>query len=184
MVYLVKASSDLCQSNSEPFHPGRFVSIEDAWSQSINEDYWRHGLIISQGNGMNVSADRCRERLKFIASRLLRAIYGNKYKRLGHKVQFIVVAEEGWKKSHNTHQYHLHHHILMSVTGDHGWNDFDIRSAILKIDELFLKTHGWDWEKRIQVDCNWKKTNRYHSYSTDTIQRGGQDDWNVYVFSF
>jgi hypothetical protein len=103
---MILITSPITNQEKTAFHPGHYQNVKEAWSQAINENYWRHGLVISQGNEMNVSAERCRERLKFIASRLLRAMYGNKYRRKGHKVHFIV-AGEGSKESYNLH-YHPH----------------------------------------------------------------------------
>jgi hypothetical protein len=113
------------QQNSapEPFHPGNYQTVKKAWAESINPNYWRHGLVINQGNGMNVSIERCQSRLKFIAYRLLRMIFGNKYKHKGN-VKFIV-AGEGSKKSYNTH-----YHVLMAVEGDHGWSGFRIKMTV------------------------------------------------------
>jgi hypothetical protein len=122
---------------------------------------------------MNVSEERCRERLKFISSRLLRQLYGNKHRRTGHQVHFLAAAE-GRKTSHN-----LHHYILLAVDGDHGWSDFRIKMTIQDIDILFLEQFGWNWEKPIHINYKWKRGNRYHSYSTDSIQRG-RDDWTIW----
>jgi hypothetical protein len=65
---------------------------------TISKD-WRWGLVFNQGNGMNVTEERVRERLRTIAGRLLRKMYGNHYRSRGN-VRFIVF-QHGSPKRHN-----------------------------------------------------------------------------------
>src|SRR5262249_31096552 len=62
------------------FHNHQYRSVRDAWERGFNEMHWRLGLVFNLGNGMNVSENRVRERLRFIASKLLRTMYGNRYR--------------------------------------------------------------------------------------------------------
>jgi hypothetical protein len=161
------------QTNN-PFHSENYKNLSDAWSHSLNENYWRHGIVINQGNLMNVSAERCRVRLNVIAGRLLREMFGNKYRQKGCKVHFLM-ASEGSKQSYNSH-----HHVLMAIVGDHSWSDWKIKMFVNSIDFLFCWTNGgWRGEKPCHVDYGWKEGNRYHSYSTKSIQRGSAD-WMLY----
>ena len=44
----------------------------------LNERFWRHGLTLSLGNGLNVSEDQAQRRLQYVACRLKRRIWGSK----------------------------------------------------------------------------------------------------------
>ena len=164
-------------SLKSPFHPGRFVigeqaktipfaSVEDAWSHGLNEHAWRHGLVFNAGNEMNVTPDRCRERLWFIGAQLLRKMFGNQYRKRGG-VTFLA-AQEGSRKSYNQH-----FHVLMMIDGNHGWDDERVAQEIKQIDSQFL----WRDEKPVKIDYDWQKENRYHSYTTKLLQRPSDTDW-------
>jgi hypothetical protein len=87
------------------FHEGRESSIKRlstltareafrhdlhrAFQSSFREDYWRHGIVISQGNGMSVSKDEAFRRLDIIARHLLRKMFGNHWRKKG-KANFVV----------------------------------------------------------------------------------------------
>ena len=146
------------------FLPGNYKTVADAWSHGLNEKYWRHGLVFNQGNGHNVTRNRVRERLSFIACRLLRNIFGNRYRDKGD-VRFLGV-EEGSKKSYNQH-----YHVLMAIDGDHGWDVRRVQQEIKTIDAMFLISHGWYGEKPAEIECGWELGNRYHSYTTKMLQR-------------
>jgi hypothetical protein len=68
------------QLTSHAFHDRQYRSFKDACEHGFNESFWRWGLVFNQGNDMNVSADRVKARLRFIASKLLRKIYGNRHR--------------------------------------------------------------------------------------------------------
>ena len=40
----------------KPFREGLYWSAKDAWN-GLNEDYWRYGITINQGNGWSVEED-------------------------------------------------------------------------------------------------------------------------------
>jgi hypothetical protein len=70
--------------------------------------------------------------------------------------RLFVVFELGSRATFNQH-----HHALMAIEGDHNWSDEQIAKAINEIDRNRSKRH---WEKDVDVDFNWIKGNRFHSY--------------------
>jgi hypothetical protein len=159
------------QPTSFPFHNHQFRSFKDAWEHGFNESFWRWGLVFNQGNDMNVSADRVKARLRFISSRLLRKIYGNRHRDKA-TVRFIVF-EHGASKSFNRH-----YHVLMAIDGDPSdWSDFRIAMTIRAIDQEFVKQHSW--EKPAHVDWDWQKGNRYHSYTSRFAVNRLDSEWFI-----
>jgi len=49
----------------------------------------------------------------------------------------------------------------MAVEGDHSWSDEQIATAI---NEIECNRSEKRWEKRVHVDWDWTKGNRFHSY--------------------
>jgi len=154
------------------FHQHRYFSVKEALRHSWDERVWRWGLTFNQGNRMNVSEERARERLRVIAGRLLFKMYG-KYYRKKARVRFFVFTH-GSKEAHNQH-----FHALMAIIGeDHQWPDWRIAQTIQSIDLLFICENRW--EKPVHVDFDWKKGNRYHSYVGRFTQNAPcADDWFV-----
>jgi hypothetical protein len=58
------------QKSIKPFHDGDWRSL----GKALNEEYWRHGITVSLGDGMNVSAENAKRRLSYIALQLKRRI--------------------------------------------------------------------------------------------------------------
>ena|SRR6476646_1476379 len=71
------------------FYEQSYSSVADALSFGLNEQFWRWGLVFSQGNDWNVSENRVCERLRNIRSNLLREIFGNRHRGKGG-IQFLV----------------------------------------------------------------------------------------------
>ena len=72
-----------------PFHSDRSSSLKEAFQKGFNETYWRHGIVISQGNGMSVSKDEAFQRLNNIRRLLLRKMFGNHWRTKG-KINFMI----------------------------------------------------------------------------------------------
>jgi hypothetical protein len=146
------ATSD---SGHRPFLDHKGTTVADAWRHAPNPEYWRHGITISQGLGWNVSEAEATKRLNYIRLRLLKALFGNNFRRNGAEVKFLVF-EQGSRATFNQH-----HHALMAIEGDHNWSDEQIAQAIDEIDRNRSKKR---WEKDLHVDFDWIKGNRFHSY--------------------
>ena len=156
----------------QAFLPGKYSRPEDVRKEGLNPEYWRWGLVFNQGNGMNVTEDRVRERLGIIAPRLLRKMYGNHWRGRGH-VQFIV-CQHGSKQG-----YDQHFHALMAIVGEpNGWSDFRVAMQVQAIDQRARA--AWN-EKLVHIDWNWKYNNRYHSYTSRFLQFRGGDDANWFI---
>jgi hypothetical protein len=137
------------------FHPGKYATAADAWQHGLDDQYWRHGITISLGNGMNVSREEAKRTLNYIGVRLLRAMFGNNFRRKSAKINFLVF-EQGSRLCFNQH-----YHALMAIEGEHDWSDQQIAQAIIEIDSNRSKRR---WEKDVYVDFNWREGNRFHSY--------------------
>jgi hypothetical protein len=102
-----------------------------------------------------VSEAEATRRLNYIRVHLLKAMFGNNFRRKGAEIKFLVF-EQGSRATFNQH-----HHALMAIEGDHNWSDEQIAEAIRKIDWKRSKEH---WEKDVHVDFDWVKGDRFHSY--------------------
>ena len=150
----------------QPFHQQRYRSVPEAWQHGFNPEFWRWGLVFNQGNEMSVSKERVQERLKYIASKLLREMYGNQYREKA-KIQCLAV-QHGSLDSANRH-----FHVLVGIVSDEiPWSDFRIRTAIEKYDRKIC----CPWEKPVHVDYDWELGNRYHSYVTRYLQSRNADN--------
>jgi hypothetical protein len=138
-----------------PFRDYKAASTADAWQHGLNPEYWRHGITISQGLGWSVSEADATRRLNYIRVRLLKAMFGNNFRRKGAEIKFLVF-EQGSPAT-----FDRHFHALMAIEGDHNWSDEQIAKAITEIDRNRSKRH---WEKDVHVDFDWIKGNRFHSY--------------------
>jgi hypothetical protein len=142
-------------SGHAPFLDYKWTTAADAWQHGLDPEYWRHGITINQGLGWSVSEAEVKRRLNYIRVHLLRAIFGNNFRRKGAKVKFLVF-EQGSRATFNRH-----YHALMAIEGDHNWSDERIAVAITEIDGNRSKKH---WEKDVYVDFDWINGNRFHSY--------------------
>ena len=142
------------EAKREPFHTGKWSSVVDAWKQSLNEEFWRHGITINQGLDWSVTEETARKRLNYIRARLLRRMFGNGW-RAKAKITFVVFGQ-GSKESCNQH-----FHALMGIEGEHDWSDEQVAAAIVEIEWNRKRKH---WEKPAYVDYAWRKANRFHEY--------------------
>jgi hypothetical protein len=151
------------------FHQKRYTSVADALSSGFNELVWRWGLVFNQGNGWSVSEDRVRERLRYIRSNLLRAIFGNRHRGKGSIAFFVF--KHGSLKSFNQHW-----HALMAIQGNRpDWSDFRIFFKVREIDRDLIKSAKS--EKLVHVDWDWRQGNRHHSYVSRYVQTGRSEDF-------
>ena len=130
------------------------TTVADVWRHAPNPKYWRHGITISQGLGWSVSEAEATRRLNYIRVHLLRAMFGNNFRKRA-KIEFLTF-KHGLRATSDQH-----YHALMAIEGDHDWPDEQIAKAINEIDRNRLKRH---WEKDLYVDFDWIKDNRFHSY--------------------
>ena len=168
----------------------RYKSVKDAWEHSLDENVWRHSIVISnptldrkkkagisaQGDTENVRDEEVKRRLKYIRARLLRAIWGNHWQGKG-QIMYLVFRQ-GRKKSYN-----VHYHALMAIVGKHDWSDEAVEIAIQAIEKNRTKE---SWEKEAKVDCRWRKGNAMHSYCSRDVHFEGKTadfevgDWFVF----
>jgi hypothetical protein len=156
---------------SLPFHQIPYGSVAEAFKYGFNPEFWRFGLVFNLGNGMNVSKYRVQERLRYMSGRLLRQIYGNKYRDKA-KIRFFGFAHGSPKA------FDEHYHVLMGFEGiPNNWSDFRIHFKLRDLDAKIKKQH----EKLVWVDYDWTNGNRYHSYVSRFEQRSeaGSDNWFV-----
>jgi hypothetical protein len=137
------------------FRDRKSASVSDAWRHELNPEYWRHCITINQGLGWSVSADEATKRLNYICVRLLKAMFGNNFRRKHAEIVFLTFKQD----SHEG--FNQHFHALMAIEGDHEWSDQQIAEAICEIDRKRSKRH---WEKEVHVDWEWVNGNRFHSY--------------------
>jgi hypothetical protein len=159
--------------NQAAFHQTSYSSVPAAFRFGMNEEVLRWGLVFSQGNGWNVTENRVKERLRFIASGLLRKIYGNRHRDKA-KIHFIVF------KHGSRDCFNEHFHALMWFDGQpHGWSDFRVAMTLKELDRKFIGTSKS--EKPVWVDWDWTNDNRYHSYVSrfEQTKRGPSDNWFI-----
>ena len=153
------------------FYDKSYSSVADAWSSGLNERFWRCGLVFNQGNQWSVSEKRVRERLRYIRSRLLRAIFGNRHRGKG-SIRFLVFKHGSLKS------FDQHWHVLMAIQGNRqDWSDFRIAFKVRDIDRRLIGLAKA--EKLVYVDWEWREGNRYHSYVSRYVQSGKPDDYFV-----
>ena len=142
-----------------PFHQQRFPNVKEAFQHGFNEQFWTHGIVINQGNGMSVSKNEALRRLDFIRRHLLRKMFGNHWREKG-KLRFALF-EHGAMKTDDAH-----FHAVLGIEGNHDWSDFRIGMTIKSIEFMRHMRRGAErhWEKMAHVDWDWKKGNKYHSY--------------------
>jgi hypothetical protein len=102
-----------------------------------------------------VSEIEATKRLNYIRVHLLKAMFGNNFRRKSAKIIFLTF------KQGSRLGFHQHYHALMAIEGDHNWSDQQIAKVIGEIECNRSKRH---WEKDVHVDWDWLKGNRLHSY--------------------
>jgi hypothetical protein len=153
---------------TDAFHQTRFSTVEEAFQGGFHEQFWRHGIVISQGNGMSVSMEEAVRRLDSIRRHLGRRMFGNHWR---GKITFAVFPH-GSKTSGNEH-----FHALLGIEGDHNWSDFRIAMTVGTIERIrHWRRVDRPWEKMAHVDWDWKKENRYHGYVSRYANKRS-DDW-------
>ncbi len=129
-----------------------------------------HCLTLNLGNGMSVSEAEAKRRLNYVRVQLLKAVFGNSWRRKGAAINFFLF-EQGSRERGNQH-----FHVLMRIKGEHNWSDFRIAMKIQSI-ELWRKRKPW--EKPAHVDWDWKKGNAFMAYvSRETA--GGADRYDIF----
>ena len=73
------------------FRDCKSASVRDAWRHALNPEYWRHCITISQGLGWSVSEADATRRLNYIRVRLLKAMFGNNFRRKRAEIKFLSV---------------------------------------------------------------------------------------------
>ena len=120
----------------KPFRDYKGASVADAWQHGLNPEYWRHCITISQGLGWSVSEAEATRRLNYICVHLLKAMFGNNFRRKGAEIKFMVF-EQGSRATFNQH-----YHALMAIEGDHNWSDEQIAKQSMKSIETDQKDIG------------------------------------------
>jgi hypothetical protein len=160
-------------SNPAPFLNQHYSSPAEALAKAPNPEFWRWGLTFNQGNGMDVTEERVRERLSKIAATFLRERFGNKYRKKA-RIRFLVFQHNSADGSNR------HFHALMGCSGEpHGMSDAAVADAIEKIDKDALK--GFWSEKLVHVDFDWKKGNTFHSYVSRYVQADKNEAANWFM---
>jgi hypothetical protein len=156
-----------------PFHRTRFCSLKEALQKGFNERFWRHGIVISQGNGMNVPKDEAVRRLNSIRWHLGRKMFGNHWREKA-KIAFVLF-QHGSSASGDQH-----YHALLAIAGKHDWLDFRIGLTLKSMELMRHLRRSADrhWEKMAHVDWDWDKGNRYHSYVARFANKR-PDEWYI-----
>jgi hypothetical protein len=177
------------------------VSEREVWSAAkndrlgglLNEQYWRHGLTVSLGNGLNVSEQQARRRLQYVALRLKRMIWGNdkrqrKIDLLAFKHQLINLRKkkqelkQGTKDWSDKRQKRLVEKRYQALQTSNGKSEHfgEHWHAVMAV----RGNHGWSdqeiahaiieieqdrikehrFEKPIEVEWDWQNENAFHSY--------------------
>jgi hypothetical protein len=194
-------------SKSDAFHSDqeianamiRFAKVEprnpvvETWKYGLNENYWTHGITISLGNGLNVSESQVKRRLRYIACRLKRQIWGHEDKNQ-RKIEFFVFKhqffdqhkkkdekETGsrnwsvWKQKRFEQERYdeLKWNKSKKVSrGEHfhalmavkGNHGRSDQEIADAITEIENNRKREQWEKKAHVDFDWRKGNRFHGY--------------------
>ena len=188
------------------------VSERDVWSAAKNdrslggvldERYWRHGLTVSLGNGLNVSEQQARRRLQYVALRLKRMIWGHNDRRQAEielivfkhqwvnwhkKKQELGKGSKDWSEKRQKQLVDKRYRALQTSrskydqVGEH-WH------AVMAVRGI----HGWSdqeitdaineieknrkreyrWEKAIDAVSNWKDGNALHHYVGREVKYDG-----------
>jgi hypothetical protein len=77
---------------------------------------------------MSVSEEEARRRLNYLRVQLLRAMFGNSWKRKGGKITFLAFKQGSRERGNQ------HFHVLMATEGKHNWSDFRIAMKIQTIE--------------------------------------------------
>ena len=77
---------------------------------------------------MSVSKEDAKRRLNYLRAQMLRAIFGNSWKRKGGKIVFLIF-KQGSRATSNQH-----FHVLMAIEGEHNWSELRIAMEIQSIE--------------------------------------------------
>ena len=113
----------------DAFHDREYTTISDVFRCGLNENYWRHAITFSQGNGWSVTLASVKDRLKYLRARLLRKMFGNHWR--GKAEVDFLGFKHGSKNS-----FDEHYHALMGIRGVHDWSDEHIKDTLYDIDAL------------------------------------------------
>jgi hypothetical protein len=138
-------------------------AISRVFGSDLNGRYWRHCITLNLGNGMSISEEEAKRRLNYLRVQLLKAMFGNSWRRKGGKIAFLVF-KQGSRERENQH-----FHVLMAIEGKHNWSDFRIA---MKIRSIELWRPRKRWEKPAHVDWDWKKGNVFMAYVSRETPRG------------
>jgi hypothetical protein len=58
-------------------------AISRVFASDLNGEYWRHCITLNLGNGMSVCEKEAKRRLNYLRVRLLKAMFGNSWRRMG-----------------------------------------------------------------------------------------------------
>ena len=115
---------------------------------------------------MSVSEEEARRRLNYVRVQLLRAVFGNSWKRKGGKITFLAFKQGSRERGNQ------HFHVLMAIEGKHNWSDFRVA---MKIQTIERRRNKKPWEKDAYVDWDWKNGNAFMAYvSRETSKRADQ----------
>ena len=187
------------QKPIKPFHDGDQRSL----GKALNEDYWRHGITVSLGNGMSVSEENAKRRLRYIALHLKRRIWGNNHRKQ-RNIEFIVfkhqlVNQHKNKEENEAGSQHRsdkwqkdlvdrRHRALQTSRGkpdrfgEHyhavmaikGSHGWSDQEIADTIIEIEAdRTREWRGEKAAHVDWDWKSGNRFHNYIGREVRYDG-----------
>jgi hypothetical protein len=139
-------------------------AISRVFASDLNGAYWRHCITLNLGNGMSVSEGEAKRRLNYLRVRLLKAMFGNSWRRKGVNIRYLSF-KQGTQDRGNQH-----FHVLMAIEGNHDWSDLRIAMEIQSIERGRSKK---PWEKDAHLDWDWwKKDNAFMRYVSREATRG------------
>jgi hypothetical protein len=176
------------------FKDGKYCSVREAWRRGLNERKYRHCLTLSLGNGLSVSERHTRDRLKYIALKLKRQIWGNDH-RDQRKIEFLVfkhseanskhrkkqdreTGSRDWSETLQQQLVEKHHQALRSAKGNkisshehyhalmyvRGNHGWSDRKLADTITEIERTRAKRDWEKDIHLNYDFSNGNSFHGY--------------------
>jgi hypothetical protein len=87
-------------------------AISRVFASDLNGEYWRHCITLNLGNGMSVSEKEAKRRLNYLRVRLLKAMFGNSWRRMGVSIRYLLF-KQGTEDRGNQH-----FHVLMAIEGE------------------------------------------------------------------
>jgi hypothetical protein len=111
--------------------------IADVWRYGLNPEYWRHGLTINQGLGWSVSEVEATKRLNYIRVHLLKAMFGNNFRRKSAKIIFLRF-KQGSREDFNQHYHALRWRLKAIIVGQMSKS----RQPSMKLNAIDQKSAG------------------------------------------